>query len=63
MRFVFGRRRLQAAVAGSLRCPYRQNELGLLEFIHLIVETFDSYFEGVVRFYLSVGIKVWPTQD
>lgn len=31
------------------RLPRRQNELGLLEFIHLIVETFDNYFEGVVR--------------
>ena len=27
-----------------------QNELGILEFIHALVETMDKYFESVVRF-------------
>lgn len=26
-----------------------QNELGVLEFIHALVETMDKYFESVVR--------------
>ena len=26
-----------------------QNELGVLEFIHALVETLDKYFENVVR--------------
>lgn len=26
-----------------------ENELGILEFIHSLVETFDTYFKNVVR--------------
>ena len=29
-------------------CLILQNELGTLEFIHHIIETFDRYFENVV---------------
>ena len=39
---------------GSTRCfslfgNMFQNELAILEFIHMVVETMDQYFEGVVR--------------
>jgi len=30
-------------------CCSAQNELGLLEFIHCLVETLDKYFQNVVR--------------
>ena len=30
-----------------------QNELSILDFIHLVVETYDSYFEGVTELDVS----------
>ena len=37
----------------TMRREWVQNELGILEFIHALVETMDKYFESVVR--LSCG--------
>lgn len=33
-----------------------QNELSILEFIHMIVETYDSYFEGVCELDVSYDV-------
>lgn len=38
----------------SRRTP--QNELGILEFIHVLVETLDKYFENVVRLPARVAV-------
>ena len=34
-----------------------ENELGMLEFIHHIIETFDRYFENVCELDLMFGIE------
>eukprot|EP00050_Salpingoeca_kvevrii_P014919 m.41701 g.41701 ORF g.41701 m.41701 type:complete len:171 (-) comp6054_c0_seq2:71-583(-) len=34
-----------------------ENELGILEFIHMIVETFDQYFEGVCELDIMFNIE------
>lgn len=37
-----------------------QNELGVLEFIHALVETMDKYFESVVRSQLRLALCAAP---
>lgn len=34
-----------------------ENELSILEFIHMIVETFDNYFEGVCELDIMFNIE------
>ena len=43
-----------------------QNELSILEFIHMIVETYDSYFEGVCELDVSTLYltgSLWPAYE
>ena len=34
-----------------------ENELSILEFIHMIVETYDSYFEGVCELDIMFNVE------
>jgi hypothetical protein len=36
---------------------FAENELSILEFIHMIVETFDSYFEGVCELDIMFNVE------
>ncbi|RLN61327.1 hypothetical protein BBJ28_00005321 [Nothophytophthora sp. Chile5] len=46
------------------KCAELTNELGILEFIHALVETMDKYFESVVRFDVATrSYGAWDTVD
>lgn len=38
-------------------CPYLQNELAILEFIHCLVETLDRYFSNVCELDLMFSLE------
>ena len=46
---------LARAIVGTT--PNEENELGILEFIHCLVETLDSYFENVCELDLMFNLE------